>query len=283
MGRNARIHGKLNYFQRINDVVDNYQPDLLYTDGGIPFGDYGLAILANHYNRNIARNGSLEAIYTSKTRSDVTAGICTLDVERGIVNDIWPTAWQTDTCIGGWHYDKRVLQNNHYKTPKVVVDMLCDIVSRNGNLLLNFPLPNSGMLDEAELKTLDGITQWMAVNSEGIYATRPYKIFGDGPSRAVPPTTRRFNESGRKALTADDVRFTTRGDAVYAFVMGWPEKEASIPSLATTAKQGVGRIQKVELLGVGAVQFRQDENGLKITLPEKPPCEHAVTFKIMGA
>jgi alpha-L-fucosidase len=283
MGRNAPDSWKLNYFQRINDVVDNYQPDLLYTDGGIPFGDYGLAILANHYNRNIARNGKLEAIYTSKTRSDVTAGICTLDVERGIVNDIWPTAWQTDTCIGGWHYDKRVLENNHYKTPKVVVDMLCDIVSRNGNLLLNFPLPNSGMLDEAELKTLDGITQWMAVNSEGIYATRPYKIFGDGPSLAAPPTTRRFNESGRKALTADDVRFTTREDIVYAFVMGWPEKEASIPSLATTAKQGVGKIQKVELLGVGAVQFTQDENGLKITLPEKSPCEHAVTFKIMGA
>ncbi len=283
MGRNAPESWKLNYFQRINDLVDNYQPDLLYTDGGIPFGDYGLAILANHYNRSVARSGSLEAVYTSKTRGDVTAGICTLDVERGIVNDIWPTAWQTDTCIGGWHYDKRVLQNNQYKTAKTVVDMLCDIVSRNGNLLLNFPLPNSGVPDEAELKTLDGITQWMAVNSEGIYGSRPYKIFGDGPAAATQPTTRRFNENGRKAMTADDVRFTTKGDALYAFVMGWPNGEAVIPSLGTHAKQGVGKIQKVELLGVGEAAFVQDEGGLKVKLPEKAPSEHAVVFKVLGA
>jgi alpha-L-fucosidase len=283
MGRNAPDSWKLNYFQRILDVVDNYQPDLLYTDGGIPFGDYGLSILAHHYNRNIARNGDLQALYTSKTRQDVAAGMCTLDVERGIVNDIWPTAWQTDTCIGGWHYDKRLLENDHYKTPKVVIDMLCDIVSRNGNLLLNFPLPNSGMLDPAELRTLDGITKWMAVNSEGIYGTRPYKIFGDGPAPATTAPTRRFNETGRRPLTGDDVRYTTQGDVLFAFVMDWPGKQAVIPSLATNAKQGVGKIQNVELLGAGTLSFMQDEKSLMVTLPDTAPCEHAVTFKISGA
>jgi alpha-L-fucosidase len=284
MGRVAPDSWKLNYFQRITDLVDNYQPDLLYTDGGIPFGDYGTAILANHYNRNISRNnGNLEAIYTSKTRSDVTAGICTLDIERGIVDTIYPTPWQTDTCIGGWHYDKRVLERNAYKKPKTVIDMLCDIVSRNGNLLLNFPLPNSGKLDDLEMQTLDGIARWMAVNSEGIYGTRPYKIFGEGPALAAAPTTQRFNENGRKPFTAQDIRFTTKGEVLYAFVMDWPQKEAIIPSLATNAKQGVGKIGRVELLGKGEVKFTQDQTGLNIQLPVELPCEHAITFKIMGA
>ena len=88
-----------------------------------------------------------------------------LDFERGVANSIEPNVWQTDTCIGNWHYKRGI----RYKTPKTVVDMLCDIVSRNGNLMLNFPLPNSGMLDDDELKVLDGFTRWMAVNSEGIY------------------------------------------------------------------------------------------------------------------
>ena len=88
--------------------------------------------------------------------------------------------------------------------------MLADIVSKNGNLLLNFPLPNSGALDYEEMVVLDGITAWMAVNSEGIYATRPWKIYGEGPSTKVDVQAERFNESKRPALTAEDVRFTTR-------------------------------------------------------------------------
>ena len=148
------------------------------------------------------------------------------DIERGVADQILPNPWQTDTCIGNWHYKRDI----EYKTPKQVIDLLCDIVSRNGNLMLNFPLPNSGELDAKELKILDEITRWMAVNSEGIYSTRPWKIFGDGPGTkiaAVPD--QRFNENSRKDLTADDVRFTTKGNALYAFVMGWPGKEASIP------------------------------------------------------
>ncbi|MDP9173330.1 MAG: alpha-L-fucosidase [Planctomycetota bacterium] len=284
MGRINNDAWKLNYFQRMIDLIDQHQPDLLYTDGGIPYGDLGLNIVAHLYNTSAARNnGTCQALYTSKTRSEAAAGICILDVERGLVNDIWPAPWQTDTCIGSWHYDKRIYEGDKYKTPKTVVDMLCDIVSRNGNLQLNFPLPNNGMLDDKELKVLDGITQWMAVNSDGIYGSRPYKIFGDGPAANAPATTRRFNESARKEMTAEDVRYTTNGDTLYAFVMGWPGKEAAVPSLATNARQGVGKIVNVELLGAGKVPFTQDETGLKVQLPEKQPSDHAITLKIMGA
>jgi alpha-L-fucosidase len=99
----------------------------------------------------------------------------------------------------------------------------------------------------------------------------------------VKPGNAQFNESNRQDLTPDDMRFTTKADALYALVMGWPGKEATIPALATSASHGVGRIQNVELLGAGKMKFKQDENTLKVQLPEKQPSEHAIAFKIIGA
>ncbi len=275
-----------NYFDRIMDVVTQHEPDLLYTDGGIPFGDYGLAIVAHHYNTSARRNGGVvEAVYNSKSRADAAAGMCVLDRERGVATDISPDPWQCDTCIGNWHYDQRVYQGNSYKTPKFVIDMLVDIVARNGNLLLNVPLPNNGMPDEKELKVVDGITAWMNVNGEGIFGSRPYKIVGEGPGLIpVPlPPGQQFNEATRKELIAEDIRFTTKDDTLYAFMMGWPGKVATIPSLGTNAKQTVGKIQDVELLGAGKLPFTHDATGLKIQLPEQKPCDLAYTFKIAGA
>jgi alpha-L-fucosidase len=92
-----------------------------------------------------------------------------------------------------------------------------------------------------------------------------------------------FNEANRQDLTGEDVRYTRKGDTLFAFVMGWPGKEAVIPSLATTGNQGVGRIRNVELLGAGKVKFTQDETALKVQLPEQQPSEHAIAFKIIGA
>jgi alpha-L-fucosidase len=204
-----------------------------------------------------------------------------LDWERGVAAGIPENPWQTDTCIGDWHYNR----DAKYKSPKRVIDMLVDIVSRNGNLMLNFPLPNSGMLDAEELKILDEIARWMAVNSEGIYATRPWKVFGEGPVATAPASGRgaRFNEAGRKDFTAEEVRFTTKGGALYAFVMGWPEKQASIKALSTKSATPF-KVRNVELLGFkGKVQWSQDENGLTVQLPQQKPCEHAITFKVLGA
>ena len=187
-------------------------------------------------------------------------------------------AWQTDTCVGNWHYKRNI----KYKSPKTVIDMLCDIVSRNGNLMLNFPLPNSGELDAEELRILEEITKWMAVNGEGIYATRPWKTFGAGPAITnAPVTNTRFNENNRKDLTADDIRFTTKGNTLYAFAMGWAGKEASVPSLGLGGKYDVPKIHNVELLGhKGKLKWRQDEMALTVELPEQKPAEYASGFKI---
>ena len=277
MSRNAPFAWKRQYFLRIKDLIDNYQPDLLYTDGGIPFDEIGYKLVSHYYNVNAKlHGGKVQGVYTSKRRDECVNGTCALDIERGVANQIMANAWQTDTCIGAWHYKRGI----EYKSPKIVIDMLCDIVSRNGNLMLNVPLPNSGEPDAKELAVVDGITRWMAVNAEGIYATRPWKIFGDGPS-SDSAAGGGMNEKGRKDLTAGDVRFTTKGGNLYAFVMGWPEKEATIPSLALGGKNGVPMIRNVDLLGhKGKLKWTQDESALKVALPEQKPSEHAVAFRI---
>jgi alpha-L-fucosidase len=277
------------YFKRIKDLIDQYEPDLLYTDGGITFEEYGLNLLAHLYNASAMRNqGKVESIYTSKSRRDCVEGTCVLDFERGLAAGISADPWQTDTCIGGWHYDKTIYENGRYKRPKMVIDMLVDIVSRNGNLLLNFPLPNSGALDSAELKVLDEITRWMAVNGEGIYGTRPWKMFGDGPVATAPPPVAgarggpRFGEQARKDLNAEEVRFTSKGNTLYAFVMGWPEKEALIKPLGTNAA-GM-KVANVALLGFpGKLQWTQEAGGLKVQMPQEKPCDHAIALKISAA
>ncbi len=207
-------------------------------------------------------------------------GVCVLDVERGIPDGILPHAWQTDTCIGNWHYKR----GTEYKTPKIVIDMLVDIVSKNGNLLLNFPLPASGALDLQEQNVLAEITKWMGVNSAALYGTRPWKIFGEGPSIVKAGDSSAFNERNRKEFTAADVRFTTKGSKLYAIVMGAPEYQAVIPSLKMGSPLRVGKIQDVELLGFsGKVAWHQDQAALHVTMPPQLPSRHAVAFEITGA
>jgi alpha-L-fucosidase len=209
---------KRHYFDRMTDLIDKYQPDLLYTDGHLPFEGYGLKMVAHLYKVSAQLHGGIaEAVYNSKLDSDCAIGTCVLDHERGVSDGIAPNPWQTDTCIGDWHYKRGI----KYKTAKKVIDLLTDIVSKNGNLLLNFPLPNSGELDYEERVTLDGITAWMEVNSEGIYSSRPWKIYGEGPSTQVVIKTGGFNEDKRGDFAAEDVRFTTKGSTLYAFVQGW--------------------------------------------------------------
>jgi alpha-L-fucosidase len=280
------------YFARIKDLLDNYEPDLLYTDGPIFFDEWGLGLTAHLYNMSAAKHGGkAETVYANKGKTDCGAGTCVLDLERGVVDSIWPNPWQTDTCVGHWHYDKEA----EYKTPKIVVDMLVDIVSRNGNLLLNFPLPSSGMLDDQEVKILDEIARWMAVNSEGIYGTRPWKISGSGPALEAAAKAKTeahsdhhnaaaFNERGRKPLEAADVRYTKKGDALYAFLMGWPGKQTVIPTLAPGGPQQVGKIQDVRLLGFeGNLKWSQGAGGLKVDLPAAKPSEYAVALRVVGA
>ncbi|MDE1175264.1 MAG: alpha-L-fucosidase [Edaphobacter sp.] len=272
MGRVAPTRWKQEYFNRIKDLLDQHQPDLLYTDGGIPFEEYGLSLVAHLYNLSAKKHGGkVESIYFSKTMTDCENGTCALDRERGVLDDIAANPWQTDTCVGEWHYRRGV----KYKSAKKVIDLLVDIVSKNGNLLLNFPLPNSGELDPEEVTTLEGITAWMQINSEGIYASRPWKIYGEGPSTKVviAKNGKEFdpNEGKKPDLGAQDIRFTTKGKTLYAFVQGWPAGEAVVTSLGT----GSPHAQKVvgaHMLGYSeSLKFTQRADGLHVTMPSTRP------------
>jgi alpha-L-fucosidase len=284
---NVPLKWKQHYYARIKDLVDNYQPDLLYTDGPIFFNEWGLGVAANLYNGSAAKHGGVaQTVYCNKSKTDCVNGICLLDLERGVVEKIWDDPWQTDTCIGNWHYDKEA----KYKSPKIVIDMLVDIVSRNGNLLLNFPLPNSGMPDPRELKILDEITKWMAVNSEAIYSTRPWKVYGNAATKAAQAARKdasshhnenAFNERGRKELTADDLRYVQKGKTIYAFSMGWPQGSITFPELAQGGALQTPKVHDVRLLGhKDKLKFTQTAEGLKVDLPAEKPSDHAVAFRV---
>jgi alpha-L-fucosidase len=123
----------------------------------------------------------------------------------------------------------------------------------------------------------------MAINNEGIYGTRPWKTFGDGPVATAPQSGRgtRFNEAGRQDFTVEEVRFTAKGNTLYAFLMGWPEKQAVIKPLATTSTVARTKVRNVEMLGFkGKLKWAQDEKGLTVQMPEQKPCEHAIALKI---
>lgn len=286
MGREeAPDSWKLQYFRRIKDLVDQHHPDLLYTDGGIPFGDYGMSTIAEAYNVSASlHNGTNEAVYTGKLSKECTGGTCVLDRERSVLDDIWPEPWQTDTCIGNWHYQRGIT----YKTAKKVIDLLVDIVSKNGNLLLNFPLPNSGELDAEEMVTLNGITEWMQLNSEGIYGTRPWTVSGEGPSTKAPVHTDSTsaynpNENKKPDLGAADFRFTTKNSVLYAFTQGY--SSASEPyllkTLAIDSQQKPGKIRHVAVLGSDErPTWKQDQNGLRISSLKRPLHDAGCCFKI---
>ena len=279
---------KREWFLRAQDLIDQHQPDLYYEDGAVPFGRWGRSLVAHYYNQSLRwHGGKLDVVYTAKRRSECVTGACTLDIERGIADSIEPDPFQTDTCIGDWHYKRGIT----YKRPKTVIDMLVDVVSRNGNLLLNVPLPASGMPDDEELKIVDEITAWMKVNSDGIHATRPWKIFGEGPGTfktsaggGMDGTPEHFNEKERKDLTGADVRFTTKAGALYAFVMGQNPRETRITSLAPARGLESRRIARVELLGSAEpLKWKQAPEGLMIASPKVWPSNHAIAFKIQFA
>ena len=169
-----------------------------------------------------------------------------------------------------------------------MIHTLTDVVSKNGNLLLNIPVRGDGSIDSEERAVVEGVAEWMHTNSEAIYGTRPWKIFGEGPAMesAAPINAQGFNEGKGKPFTADDIRFTSKGKTLYAIAMGWPgEKGSTIKSLATTSPQlGGQKITNVSLLGYqGKLNWQQTAEGLKIQTPAQQPQKNAIVFKIEGA
>jgi alpha-L-fucosidase len=259
----------------IKELIDNYHPDLLYSDSQLPFGEYGENMLAYFYNQNIEQNGNLEAVYTCKQPSD---GMWVQDVERGVQDSISPFPWQTDTSIGDWYYRT----GQKYKTAAEVIQMLVDIVSKNGNLLINIVQTPEGDLEPDVIGIVNKIGMWTSVNGEGIYGTRPWKIYGERPATEAVVKSSNFNEDKLK-YSAQDIRFTTKGNDLYAFCLGEPATDIIINSLGKNSKNLDKKIASVTLLGSDTkIHWKQKGDALIIKKDFKMPVKEVpvLAFKI---
>ncbi len=265
------------WLARTCELVDKYQPQLVWFDWWIEqpaFKPYLQKFAAYYYNRGAQWNRGVAINYKKEA---FPARAAVLDIERGQLAAIRPLFWQTDTSVSknSWGYVK----NQDYRTVDDLVDDLVDIVSKNGALLLNIGPRPDGTIPEPEEKILLEIGRWLALNGEAIYGTRPWKVFGEGPTEVMGGS---FSDTRRKPFTGQDIRFTTRRDTLYATALAWPENgKLTIKSLAAGSELTRQEITKVELLGSTApLRWSRDANGLTIDLPEQKPCEHAFVFRI---
>jgi alpha-L-fucosidase len=263
------------WLARTSELVDKYQPQLVYFDWWIDqhvFEPYLRRLAAYYYNRGEEWQQGVVINYKHEAFPEGTA---VLDVERGQLTGIRPLAWQTDTSVSesSWGY----IADQEYRTADALIDDLVDIVSKNGNLLLNIGPRPDGTIPEPEQAILLEIGKWLEVNGEAIYNTRPWKVFGEGPTR-VPEGE--FTDRGREPFTGQDIRFTSRDDTLYAIALDWPGAELVIKSLAADSGVRAEQIAEITLLGSPErMAWSQDTAGLHVMLPAGKPCEHAFALK----
>ena len=264
------------WLARTVELVDKYQPQLVWFDwwiGHAAFPEYLKRFAAHYYNRGQEWDKGVAINYKYEAYQEGTA---VLDVERGQLSDIRPLLWQNDTSVAknSWSY----VVPQDYKTAESLIQDLVDVVSKNGALLLNIGPRPDGTIPEPEQAILREIGAWLAVNGEAIYGTRPWELFGEGPTEV---TEGAFTDTKRAPFTAADFRFTTKGDALYAICLAWPGETATIHALRAGSPLLDRRVVEVALLGApGALAWSVEANGLKIRMPAAKPCDHAYSFKI---
>jgi alpha-L-fucosidase len=266
------------WLARAAEIVEKYHPDLVYFDWWInqPSFRKSLAEFAAFYYNQGAQRGTGAVInYKYDAFEEHSA---TLDVERGQLSDIRPMHWQTDTSISNvsWGY----VEGDTFKSPEFIVHLLADVVSKNGNLLLNIGPRPDGTIPEPAQQVLRDVGAWLAVNGEAIYGTRPWTRYGEGPTVVEGGA---FHEKDAKPYTAEDFRFTTKGDSLYAIELGWPQDgKVTIRSLGSDALQGQ-TIQSIVLLGSDAktkIEWRQNGDGLRVQLPTQPLGKYAYVLRL---
>jgi alpha-L-fucosidase len=276
------------FFNRIKDLIDSYHPDLIFFDDTkLPLGDTGLKLAAHFYNANQAwHNGKLESVIVSNGNSVAEQQGIVNNLERNMTLDLLRIPWNKGSTVGPWHYSVADY-NKGYTKSAAWIHLLVDVVSKNGTLLLSFPLPGHGELDDKAIAVLDDMTSWMAVNSECIYDTRPWSIYGEGPAVKNDATAKETAGNPPRGLgpnlTASDIRFTTKGDLLYAVVMGRPEGgRVNIKALASRSAHYPGEIGSVQMLGSAAkLEFARDQNGLSVTVPGSGTSIYANALKII--
>jgi alpha-L-fucosidase len=259
------------WLARSNELIERYQPDLVYYDDyQLPLGQAGLDATDYFYRRNKAWHGRMEGVATGKQLNDLQRRAIMEDVERGFSDHLRAEPWQTDTCIGDWHYDRDLYRRGGYKSALQVIQRLSDVVAKNGNLLLSIPVRANGSIDEKEERILSDMAAWMAVNGDAIFGTRPWVTYGEGPFHASEGL---MTEGKQKDFSAEDIRFTTGKGHLYALIQAWPDNNSvKLRSMANGAAGRKGTVERIELLGRSEpLSFSRQSDGLVINLPGERP------------
>lgn len=269
----------------MRELVDNYQPDYIFVDGGIGDGERKFAkpyfrqafynVLAHYYNS--AQKWGRGVVLTYK-REFLETDQAVEDFERSGMDHIrLSSKWQTDDkiSVSGWCY----VEDTEFWPVEYLIGALTDIVSKNGNLLLNVGPRPDGTLRETEVETLREIGRWLKVNGEAVYGTRPWRKFGEGTMVKIGDD----GKSGKQKMGPDCVRFTVKDGALYATCFGWPDSgRFTIKSLGSGCPVGKDGIKSIRMLGAkGALGWEVTDDGLVVTFPRKKPCDYGYVLKIV--
>jgi alpha-L-fucosidase len=266
------------WLAKVKEVVTKYEPDLLWFDNRMQTLPESTRMEMASFFYNEAQKQSREVVLTYK-EPDLKQGTATIDLERSRMPDIYPDPWLTDSSVSSssWAYASGI---QYYSTDRLIDDLV-DIVSKNGCLLLNIaPHPN-GTIPEEQQERLRGIGRWLKVNGEAIYGTRPWNVFGEGPTTTLQGHLADLKFDG---FAPEDVRFTRSkdGNTLYAIALGWPTKSRELVIRSMKAENfGKRSIRSAEMLGCDeAIQWIRTADGLKVAFPQRKPCEHAFVFRI---
>ncbi len=270
---------------KLREVIDKYEPDLMWFDGSLDrMGeDRVLDFFAYYFNKENQWGRGVEVLFKGW---DVPPGIAINDLELGREESITRHLWITDTSVddqGAWSYAKEA----GYKPVNMLVDNLVDRVSKNGMLLLNVGPKADGTIPEEAKERLLGIGQWLKINGEAIYGTRPWVIYGEGPTEGGGGAYTEMHDDGDVSrYSGQDIRFTIKDNILYAICLAWPGESVTIRSLKRLEEElsiywSEKDIQSIHMLGVDeALDWSFSDKGLTIQCPDKRPCEHAFVFKI---
>ena len=280
----SRMYGNIDkkefykdWLAELNEVIQNYGPDLIYFDSKldkIP-DSIKAQFVADYFNYATAHKK--EVAITHK-EGELPKSVSLEDFEKGRMNDKTEAFWLTDETIseGSWSYTNDLT----LKTSDEIIDLLADIVSKNGALMLNISPRADGIIQQNQRDILSEIGQWLTINGEAIYNTRTWEFFGEGPTKQ--------EKSGmfldKITYSAADIRYTKKQNTVYAIMLGWPGSKKEVV-FQTFAKSNLGEtytsIQAVSILGTPETpKFKMTSGGLIVTMPEIAPNEKAVVVKI---
>lgn len=268
------------WLARSAEIIQKYHPEVFFFDWwiGQPYVRPDLTRLTAFYYNYSLKNGGPVGVLTYKDFA-MDENSAVLDIERGQLAGIRPQYWQTDTSVSNksWGY----IEHDTFKSAQFIVHQLIDVVSKNGNLLMNIGPRADGTIPDEVQQVLRDVGAWLKANGEAIYGTRPWRVYGEGPTQVAEGS---FHDTDTRGYTPEDFRFTTKGGVLYAIELGWPPQPEALMHTIKASVAGAQPVESVELLGSeGKLQFQQKDDGLHIQLPVRNPGKYAYVFRIRFA